>query len=156
MDWFARRGIRRTDEEVMLLDTPDIRQDADHDCGVAAASCALRHDGREVGSNVSNPVQGASPDTVEAMLRRAGAAVTSGEMLVEDLKHYTKTGRPVLCPVSLYGGHWVTVRGVERGKVHYQCPVNGREAVPLARWLEVWRDQTTRGTPYVCWGIAVG
>lgn len=153
------RGIRRTDGDVMLLDLPDVRQRDGYDCGPAAIDCALAFLGVRTCAHVlglANPVHGTAPDTVEALLRRADLPVLSGEMTLADLRHFARGGRPVLCPVALHGGHWVVVRGVERGSVHYHCPLNGRQKMPRDEWLVHWRDDTTRGVTYSRWGLAVG
>jgi hypothetical protein len=154
VNWFRARGIPRTDPDAMILALPDVRQPDDHSCGPAAVACVDRFFGRSVMVlPLANPVQGCSPDVVEGEFRRRTWGVVSGTMRVDDLKHLTATGRPVLCPVSLLGGHWVVVAGVERNRVHYHCPLNGRESVPVKRWYEIWTDETVKGHPYRHWGI---
>jgi ABC-type bacteriocin/lantibiotic exporter with double-glycine peptidase domain len=156
MDWFAARGIVRTEADTVLLDVADIRQDEDYNCGDAAVDAALSVYGltRPRRSKLANAVQGLSPDTVEAVLRALGLGVLSGEMTVDDLRHFTRAGRPVLCCVAWDGGHWVVVRGVERSRVHVQCPIRGRVPVPVAEWDRAWSDETVRGRAFVRWGIA--
>lgn len=140
----------------MLLDLPDRRQSADYDCGAAAVAAACLFLGRRPPARLANPVQGMAPDTVEAALRLAGLPVLSGTMTVDDLRHLTRAGRPVLCPVSLHGGHWVAVRGVERGRVHFHCPLDGRLALPAAEWVAAWRDTSRAGHEFDRFGIAAG
>ena len=142
----------------MLLDVPPVMQCADYDCGAAAVDCVAQFWGlRPRGpAKFSNRVQGMSPDTVEALLRALGLSVLSGNMTVDDLKHLTRTGRPVLCPVDLYGGHWVVVRGVGRGKVHYHCPTDGPGSMPAKDWAEKWKDVSRGGQEFVRFGICPG
>lgn len=143
-----------------MLTLPAVRQEADHDCGTAAVETVCRYYGVPTGAPLSlaNPVQGMSPDTAEALLRSAGLSVLSGTMTVADLKHLTSTGRPVLCPIDLYGGHWVVVAGVQRGCVHFHDPaVDDDQTVvrkwPAAKFEEKWRDRTTKGQQYERWGV---
>lgn len=82
-------------------------------------------------------------------------SVLSGTMTVDDLRHLTRTKRPVVCPVTLPdgNGHWVVVRGVLRGRVHIHCPIFGPHAQPVAAWLSRWYDSTSKGHEYDRWGI---
>lgn len=155
MCWRADRGLTACEGEPVLLDIPDIRQAADYDCGAAALDAVARFHGiRERGpAKLCNVVQGMSPDMIEAWLRAVGLRVLSGSMTVDDLQHLTRTGRPVLCPTTLYGGHWVVVRGVERGRVHYHCPTIGANKMTFAWWLLHWRDATRAGHEFDRWGI---
>ena len=140
----------------MLLDIPDVRQREDFDCGAAALDAVARFYGvRERGPvRLANPVQGMSPDTVEAWLRAVGFGVLSGTMRVADLAHLTRTGRPVLCPITgAGGGHWVVVRGVTRTRVHFHCPTNGARWWPHALWVSAWLDSSRTGQAFARWGI---
>lgn len=141
----------------MLLKIPDIRQGTDYDCGAACIDAVCRYWGRRSRGPVSlaNPVQGMAPETVAAWLRSLGAKVLSGSLFgVADLQHFTRAGLPVLCPITAAGGgHWVVVRGVERGRVYYHCPVEGEVSVRAAQWLDQWRDHTDSGHTYDRWGI---
>lgn len=158
MDWFAARGIPRTESYTVLLSIPDIRQATDYDCGAAAVDavaefCGLRKRGPAA---LANPVQGMAPDTVEAVLRSLGLTILSGTMRTEDLRHLTRTGRPVLCPITVgREGHWVVVCGVERGKVYYHCPTHGAQTMAEREWLESWVSDTSKGYSFARWGIAV-
>jgi predicted double-glycine peptidase len=142
----------------MLLDLPDVRQREDFDCGTAAVETVLRFLGvRAAGRGVlADQVDGTHPSTIEAALRRAGLAVQSGTMTPADLRHHTRQGRPVLCPIAAHGGHWVVVRGVGRGFVYYSCPAEGAKQVRLSAWLDLWRDSTRAAHDFDRWGIAVG
>ena len=141
-----------------LLDTPDVRQRGDFDCGAAAVETVLRVLGVRATAAVvlADAVDGLHPATIEAALRRAGVPVQSGTMTVADLKHHTALGRPVLCPVALHGGHWVVVRGARRDRVFFHCPVDGRLSAAADAWDVVWRDSTRSGHPFDRWGIAAG
>lgn len=142
----------------MLLDIPDVRQASDYDCGAACLDAVAQFHGLRVRgpARLANAVQGMSPDTVEAVLRALGLPVLSGTMAVADLRHLTRTGRPVLCPVARAGGHWVVVRGVARGKVHFHDPAAGPGAEREADWLAGWRDVARSGAEFARWGIGAG
>lgn len=144
-DWFAARGIRRTDGVEMLLAIPDVRQRTDYSCGAAATAAVLRY--WHVAAprwleRLANPERGMQPDTIYAVLSDAfGRPPLAGSIELHDLRHLTATGRPVLCPVTWDTGHWVVVRGVTRSRVHYHCPINGPGSDPIAEWLASWRDE---------------
>lgn len=138
-----------------MIRLEDIRQDKDHTCGPAALAAVFRFwglDPRGIGP-LSNDVQGMAPDTVEAVLRRAGFNLFSGNLTVADLHQQTKMGRPVLCPISYEGGHWVVVSRVFRTRVYYQCPTLGPVHVPEAAWVAGWEDTTRFGHGFKSWGI---
>lgn len=155
MDWHTIRRIPRTDGALVLLDIPDIRQREDWDCGAAAVEAVLRYHRvwRARDRDLTNPVQGMDPGTVAAVLRSNGMTLLDGTMTVEDLRHLTRTNRPVLCPVNLYGGHWVVCRGVEYGGVHFHCPTQGRLRLPVSRWVEEWTSSSESGHAFDRWGI---
>jgi ABC-type bacteriocin/lantibiotic exporter with double-glycine peptidase domain len=148
------------EETEMLLDLPDVRQTADHACGSAVIECVRRFwRVKEKPADLSNEIQGLSPDTLAAVLRAMGCRVRAGEMLgdIADLQHYTKLGMPVCCPITVAaGGHWVVVRGVARRKVWYQCPTWGPSSLPLASWLDCWRDVSAESlASFDRWGVVV-
>ena len=159
-DWFAARGIVRTDGELMLV-IPDCRQTTDYGCGRACVDAVAEFHGlRPPRSSPrwANAVQGMAPDTVAAALRSLGLAVLAGgPMEVATLKALVGAGWPVICPVTRSGvGHWVVVRGVWRGRVYFHCPSWGACSEPVATWESQWRDATDTGTPFVRWGVAAG
>ena len=141
----------------MLLSIPDIRQQRDYDCGAAALDAVCRYWGKRARGPVAlaSPVEGMAPDTVAAWLRSLGARVLAGGLFgVSCLQHYTRSGLPVLCPITLEGvGHWVVVRGVERNKVYYHDPATGPDSMSARAWLDCWRDSTGGGHTYDRWGI---
>lgn len=160
MCWRAERGLPACEEQtVKLLDLADLRQSADCDCGEAAVDTVFDALGVRLtaASVLSSTAQdGAHPASIEAALRRAGLYVQSGTMTLADLQHHVRLGRPVLCPVSLHGGHWVVVRGVGRGCVYYQCPAVGPSRTRFLEWDEIWRDSTRAAHDFDRWGIAAG
>jgi predicted double-glycine peptidase len=134
---------------------PDVRQRKDFDCGVAAVETVLKLFGLPRPPDLSNPIDGTAPDTVEALLRKAGLLVAAGHLTVSDLKHFTDRGAPVLCPITVSdGGHWVTVRGVQRLRVHYQDPETGPQSLKASDWDAGWTGGTRTGRDYSGWGIA--
>lgn len=145
----------------VLLEIPDVRQGDAHSCGDAAIDAALAALGvaRKRGTRLANPEQGMAPDTLAAVLRAAGCTVLAGPMPggVADLKHFAAAGCPVLCPIADFGGHWVVVRGVARGRVHYHCPTSGPRSRPVAEWLTLWHDSTSEGGhQFARWGVVAG
>lgn len=140
-----------------MITLPDMRQTDDFGCGDTVYRSIMRLLRRPAErQSLSDPLTGISPDGLEAAFRRAGLDVLSGVMTVADLKHFAGTGRPVACPIALHGGHWVTVLGVTRNRVHFHCPLEGHRALSVADWHPIWRDNTRAGHVYERWGIAVG
>jgi ABC-type bacteriocin/lantibiotic exporter with double-glycine peptidase domain len=157
MNWHRSRGLPEPLEPLMLLELPDVRQENGHDCGEAAACCVARFFGTALLTrSLASPEDGTHPSALETVFRRAGFAVQAGTMTLADLKHHVAQGRPVLCCVAQHGGHWVVVRGVGRGKVYYQCPVDGPLSMRAAEFASQWADVTRAGHEFARWGIAVG
>lgn len=142
-----------------MIELPDVRQNHDYDCGLAcirAVMALLGLKGELTGDSIASAVDGMSPDGVERVFRWYRVPVVAGTMQVRDLKHYTATGRPVVCPVSLYGGHWIVVVGVERNWVHYHDPLRGPDRRRVEVFRGLWTDMTRAGHTFDNWGIAVG
>jgi len=139
-------------EPTMILPIPDIRQKDDHDCGDAVVRAVCEYYGIRPRGRQSTPIDGTSPDTLEAALWSLGLHVIAGVMDCDDLRYQTRRSRPVICCVA---GHWVIVAGVVRGRVHYHCPINGRQSVATVQYVEHWSDTTRRGVVYPRWGLAV-
>lgn len=127
-----------------LLEIPDVRQRSDYGCGDAAVDAALGALGlaRKRGTRLSAPEQGMPPDVLAAVLRASGCEVLAGPILtgVDGLKHFAAAGCPAVCPVADHGGHWVVVRGVRRGRVHFHCPLSGPASKSVADWVAQWAD----------------
>lgn len=140
-----------------MLDTPDVRQAEDYNCGPAAMDCALRCLGIHIKERTSlaSPIDGTHPSSIETALRVLGLNVCSGTMTVADLRNHTRLGRPVLCATDLFGGHWVVARGVQRSRVYYHCPVDGRKSKKTEDWLAHWQDHERTGHRFINWGIAL-
>jgi ABC-type bacteriocin/lantibiotic exporter with double-glycine peptidase domain len=158
VNWFTDRGIVRTEPEY-VIQIPDVRQQDDFDCGAAVVRAVLRlYDKRppHAVDALANPVQGLAPDTVEAVFRAAGLPVLAGNLTLDDLRHFTRLGRPVVCPTAIDGGHWVAVAGVGRSRVHYHDPLRGPRSMAFPQWLESWRGSTRYGHHYDAFGIVVG
>jgi ABC-type bacteriocin/lantibiotic exporter with double-glycine peptidase domain len=105
---------------------------------------------------LANPVQGTAPDTIEAVLRAAGLPVVSGSMRGGDLEHFTRCGRPVICPLSLSGGHWVVIAEANRNYVTFHDPLVGSRWMWTDDFADVWTDTTRNGHTFARWGIAAG
>ncbi len=156
MCWREERGLSSCEGADVILELKDIRQHDDYSCGDACVDVVIRFMGIRTCVSVltmANAVQGVGPETCESLLRRAGLSVLSGAMTVDDLRHLTKSGRPVLCPTSILGGHWVVVAGVARGKVHFHDPVSGPSTLKIAEWDEKWHDESRSGHAFRKWGI---
>lgn len=161
-NWFTRRGLKvpREGEVSVILGVPELRQNADHDCGRAAAEAACLAVGAKFDPRrfVADPVDGIEPGEMERQLRGIGLDVLAGNMTVPKLKAVTELGCPVLTPIRADGvGHWVVVKGVARGRVHVMDPwPGGRQWYSVADFLDRWSDETRQGSRYVRWGICVG
>lgn len=155
--WRLEHGLAPYGSTDVLLTIPDVRQSTSHDCGAAALSAVLQYHGLPAArwlKKLSNPIQGMAPDTIEAVLWEAFGRVTRGTMTVADLRHFANTRRPVLCPVTFEDGegHWVVVRGVAYGQIHYHCPQDGPDSVSVNTWNAIWHDSTP-GSVYQAFGV---
>lgn len=141
-----------------MIDLPCVKQGEDWDCGRACARAVLSLFNMTSSlAMLANPVQGMCPSTLEATIRSFGLPVASGHFRVEDLKHFTDSGRPVMCCIATHGGHWVVVQGVARGFVYYMDPLSGEtKRVRAHDWVNQWRDTDSKGTAYIHWGIVCG
>lgn len=155
--WRVQAGLPECEGYgVTILDLPDVRQRADYDCGAAAFACVTRYwEGR--GRKIkSHPINGTPIDQMEPALLSAGYCVQGGNMEVSDLRHHTRAGRPVLCLIQSDGcGHWVVVRGVNRGRVYIADPADGLRSIAAAEWESLWHDTDRRGTVFRRHGLAV-
>ncbi len=123
---------------------PDIRAKTAHDCGTTAwrVVFAYHHgrNGRVI--DLSNPVQGTDPSTLEAIIRRdANWSVHSGETFLNDLQHFAATLRPPICLMTLPGdsdSHYVVCAGVYRGRVFFHCPSDGTQSLPAGEFEAAW------------------
>lgn len=138
-----------------MIKIPDLRQRTDYSCGEAAVDAVFMYFGLSTRCRkLSTPYDGMHPSTAEALLRKAGLSVVSGTMDIDDLRYHVRRGRPVLCPIDAYGGHWVVVFSVGPRSITYHCPLEGREKIAHRQWLSMWEDSTRVGHPFRHWGIA--
>ncbi len=146
----------------MLIDTKDIRQTKSFDCGAVTTAVACRVFGicrkKDYFHNLlgTNGINGTDPRTIEAFIRLEGLKVLSGEMDIEDLRHSTKHGKPVITLVN-YGnfGHYIVVRGVTRKHVHFHDPELGRQKMLISEFILSWIDSDRFGVCYHQFGIVV-
>ena len=138
-----------------MLTLPPVLQTSDFDCGRAAVEVLLTFHGLPARVPVRpDPVNGMSPDVVEAVLRSCGLSVLSGSLTVPDLDHLTRTGRPVLCLTQLDGvGHWVVAAGVTSRRVVNQCPARGKSSRTLRQWSRLWWDTARNGVRLDAYGV---
>jgi ABC-type bacteriocin/lantibiotic exporter with double-glycine peptidase domain len=158
MCWMQARGLKPLcgGVAVPLIDVPERRQRAEFDCGAAVYACITAYwEGR--GRRLkADPLHGTPPDQLEPSFRGAGYNVLSGEMDVATLRALCGQGWPVACLIQSEGvGHWVVVRGVARGKVHFMDPADGFRSLPESSWQSSWVDTDRRGTVYRGHGLAV-
>jgi ABC-type bacteriocin/lantibiotic exporter with double-glycine peptidase domain len=128
---------------------PDIRQNKDHNCGWAAWQSIYRYhyDRNPSRRDLSNPIHGTDPSTLEAIIRNDRQwTVISGEMFLNDLRHFCETLRPVICTITrtfddgIDYGHYVAVAGVWRNRVYFQDPTYGPEVWSAEKWMSSWHD----------------
>jgi len=123
---------------------PDLRQRNASDCATACWRIVYSyHFGRDKRvRDLSHPINGTDPATIEAVIRAdKGWHVRSGESFVRDLQHYADTWRPSICLMTFPGdsdSHYVTVAGVYRGRVHFQCPATGAQSMLTAEFEAAW------------------
>ena len=144
----------------MLLTLPDVRQRDTFDCGEAVARSILRFF-RVSGWNRLPPFatveHGAHPAQVQQTLILAGLRTHAGAFRVSHLRAACNDGCPVLCVVKADDGqgHWVGVRGVSRGWVHYHDPAAGPSKRREADWSARWHDVGMYGDRFEDFGIVV-
>lgn len=129
---------------------PDIRQKDNFGCGEKVALSLLKFWGRAPKIfSMSHELDGTHPATVVAILRTAGLKVLSGEANIEIVKALTKAGFPVIVLIQYDGdGHYVIVGDVKRGKVEYQCPINGPSKETIEKFEKEWHDVDMWGAHY--------
>lgn len=141
----------------MILDLADIRQESDYACGEAAVRIVLRFFGmRFPVPQLATREHGTHPAQIQQALILAGLRTSSGAFRVSQLQAFAEDLSPVICAVrdDEGNGHWVVVRGVRYGKVHYQCPTTGVRTRRVAEWLEQWHDVGMFGDRFDDFGIA--
>lgn len=127
-----------------ILDTAEVLRRDGFSCGAVSLDVLYRYHGYTLPRaywDLSNPARGMAPETAEAAIRAQFVGVSWGQgWEIADLSHHIKLGRPVMCLVSEAeaADHWVLVRGVQRGRVYYHDPSNGRESKKIADWLKWW------------------
>ena len=140
-----------------MLELPDERQKGEHDCGEAAVSCVLKFFNVPTAKKKFATLQdGADPRQLEAALRLSGLNVLAGEMTIEELRHFCKTDRPVICLIKWETdaeSHYVVVRGVEHKKVFIHDVQSGYVAVNLSKWNAMWLAKGRMNEVFRCWGI---
>lgn len=129
---------------------PDVRQADNFSCGEQLARSLLQFWGaRPRVIALSNPMDGVHPATLLSIFRAAGLRCLSGEASVELLRGLTALGFPAAALIQKDGdGHWVGVEAVRRGRVEYQCPLEGKCRVPVAEFDAAWHDVDLWGASY--------
>lgn len=148
-----------------MLAVPPTKQSRSFDCGAACAKAVLAYwelrYPRLSAAGWPSPIDGTDPRVIEALLRKSGLMVQSGEMTMTVVRHHLKNLWPVVCLVREDGGagHYVVVTGVRRGVVWFMDPSDGEiEREPLGEFVGRWRagDVCRTGSTYRQWGIAAG
>lgn len=141
------------------MDLPDIRQVANHDCGVAACKAVMRYYGRRWSDDFGKrlgacEIDGTDPRNIEVLFRQLGFNVISGEFTMRDLRFHVGVKRPVITLVQRAGiGHYIVVKNANSRSVDYHCPVDGPMRETVRRFREAWRDVGRMGTVYHSFGI---
>ncbi len=160
MCWRTRAGLKHCGEVEVILVVPHVRQAESYSCGRAAVEMCFRFHAVRGRKPQATSFDGTDPRSIEASLRLAGLPVQSGQMTLDDLRHHTRAGRPVIALVTTESGHghYVVVAGVERGGVHFLDPDAGPEVVRRRadEFVAAWADSDRLGVRYECWGIATG
>lgn len=137
----------------------DIRQAANHDCGIAVCRVVMRYYGKKWLDNYEKwlgtcEIDGTDPRSVEFLFRQTGFGVMSGEMTVADLRHFILMRRPVIALVQRFGvGHYIVLSEVKARTMAYQCPADGPIKSSIRKFKESWRDVGRMGTIYSSFGI---
>jgi len=139
---------------------PDIRQTRDWDCATAAWKCVVKYHygrNREV-MDLSHPIRGTDPATLEAAIRATGWAVRAGDATVKDLQHYADHWKPTICLMTFPGAadsHYCVVAGVWRGRVFYQDPESGPQSMLAdefeASWKAIGQYSQFKHWALTCW-----
>lgn len=99
-------------------------------------------------------LDGVDPRTLESFLWAQGVKCQSGSMVVADLAHHTRHGRPVACLINEHGGHWVVVTRTSRNCVFFHDPLAGQRMMGKRKFAEIWLDTDRFGNRLVHFGIA--
>jgi len=157
--WRARVHLNPPCAEAdVVLDLPVKLQANGWSCGEAAARIVFEFHGARGKKPRSSPIDGTDPRAMETSLWLSGLSVQAGSMDLDDLRHHTRKGRPVICLVTEASGegHWVVCAGVTRGYVWYSCPADGACKERVASFEARWADVDRMGVRYVRWGLAAG
>lgn len=147
----------------MILNFPDVRQQESYSCGVGAVASILDYFlipykwgqiRKELGST---GYRGTHPASFEPFFLHQQMKSLSGTMDVEDLKYFTKRGRPVIVAGKLSDGegHYIVVTGVQRKWIYYHDPESGPQKCPIKEFNQIWFDLDSHGVVYDHWGFAV-
>lgn len=142
----------------MILNLPDIRQEHDWSCGDAAVRTVMKFFGRrQPVSPLATREHGTHPAQIQQALILAGLRTFSGSLQVAHLKSLTNAWTPVICAVrdDEGNGHWVVCKGVQYGKVHFQCPSDGPKSRREQEWVDGWHDVGMFADKFDDFGIAV-
>ncbi len=152
--WHDLRFIRKAEEDVRLV-LPDCRQEHDHDCGDAAVRCVLAWHKIKATVRMATPERGTSPEQIESAFKRIGMQVVSGEMCLQNLRHFCEMKRPPIVVVHWPGhvdSHYVVVEGVTSRTVYYHDVADGKCKKLPAEFLTAW-SAAGRVGPYKRWAI---
>ncbi len=138
----------------------DIRQAANHDCGIAVCRIVMRYYGKKWFDDYEKKlsvceIDGTDPRNIEVLFRQSGFGVLSGEMTIADLRHCVGMGRPVIALIQRMGvGHYIVVSDARPRIVEYQCPADGPTRVSVRKFKESWSDVGRMGAIYKSFGIS--
>lgn len=146
-----------------LLNTPDIRQSGEYDCGRTAARIVLQTLGIPeadavgmVGRLYTDKHDGTDPAQLAQWARHEGFGVAEGFHDLDTVRHHGNEGRPVILLANLHGGgHWTVSRGIARNKIYLQDPCGGRENMPLDEFAACWVDSNRYGARFRQWAVVL-
>ena len=145
-----------------MINILDVRQEGEWDCGWATVESVCQYFQVYKHRNLmlkllgTNGMNGTDPRIIESFLRGEKFNVLSGNMTIDDLKFFTKHNRPVIAMVTFDGiGHYIVIRGVQRKRVYYQCPINGPKSMSIEKFLPQFIDYDRYGVTYEKFGMVV-
>jgi len=139
----------------MILTVPDNRQQDGHDCGEAVIICVLGFHRVTASVRLATREYGTDPIQIESWFRNQSFRVVSGEMTVDDLRHYCDSKRPVIALVhwpEANDSHYVVVRGVSRGRIYFHDVETGPANMRSGDFEKAWKASGRIGT-YRRWAI---
>jgi predicted double-glycine peptidase len=162
-------------DKVDLLETPDIRQAFNFDCGANATQLVLVYYGKDVTAgelmeDLKTTEEGTNVVEMVRVLKEHGLDVRAGEMTLDSLKEALDNKWPVIIPLQAWNdnpttidwktewedGHYVTAVGYEDDRIYFEDPAIFENVyLTEAELLDRWHDKDVDGKIYRNYGIVV-